>query len=190
MNKTIVESKLTTNNIAQAVTNGYFLSQSLLQRAEDAFKSLIIPAQYDVEKNWIVFWFEEPAKFVKVVVPCDRNNLNPPDTEDKAKALWLEKYSETMPDGSEEYPAEGLGASWLQYDGTRSLSTAEVEIIQSLSDQDLTVDMVWLLVEGLNLTLGTPIPEDDERWLPILWKDDECIGYLSIVRQCLGMTGV
>lgn len=185
----------TTDSIAEAVAKDKQLSNVLFKRATVARFSLKIPAQYDIENNFIQYWYDdnslaEPMKFVKVVVPWvwrqNRDSYNP-QTESLANRLWLEKYSKPMPEWVEPHDPESMGASWFPYDGTRELSNDEWEIVKALSPYDLTLDMLWLLIEGLHLTLGVPLPEDDEKWLPILFEGNECGGYLTIVKQCLGM---
>lgn len=75
----------------------------------------------------------------------------------KAQKQWKQKYKESIGIKNLEYiPAEVFGAGNIPYDGPTELSTAEQEAMRIISNNgtDLTMDMVYLMVERLGWRPG------------------------------------
>lgn len=106
----------------------------------------------------------------------------------KAKSLWLEKYHVDMPEHVEHQWAETSFADAIPYIGTVQLSKEEAEFLKKArSLGDFTLDMLWLIVEGLGWRPGNPVSEDDLGWLAVWAEHEECGGYYEIVRAVLAM---
>lgn len=110
-------------------------------------------------------------------------------TADKA---WQERFGCPLPDDVELSAIETQSASsalWLPETGMRKLSNAEVKVMQEVCDRGngFTLDMLWLLVEGLGWTLGRPVPQTDPGWLAVWAEEEHCGSYMAVVRHALGM---
>ncbi|WP_163055105.1 hypothetical protein [Acidithiobacillus ferrooxidans] len=106
-----------------------------------------------------------------------------------ANDAWTTKYGEPVPESALEDwldPETTPASCLLPYDGTISLTKEESSAIAAV-DGDLTMDMVWLVVEGLGWRPGKPVPLDDPGWRAIWAEEEECCMYIHIVRELLGM---
>ncbi len=106
-----------------------------------------------------------------------------------AREAWLAKYGEAIPECALEDwrdPETTLASCLLPYDGTVSLTEEESRAIAAV-DGDLTMDMVWLVIEGLGWRPGKPVPLDDPGWRAIWAEEEECCMYIHIVRELLSM---
>ena len=75
----------------------------------------------------------------------------------------------------------GLVTKRAEIDGQIISKLAEIkDLKQILHHIDRTIKV-------FSPEFDLPLPEDDEKWLPILFEGNECGGYLTIVKQCLGM---
>ena len=106
-----------------------------------------------------------------------------------ARDAWQTKYGEPIPECAleeERDPETTMASCLLPYDGTVSLTEEESRAIAAV-DGDLTMDMVWLVVEGLGWRPGKPVPLDDPGWLAIWAEEEESGMYIHIVRELMGM---
>jgi hypothetical protein len=158
--------------------------------------------QYDVRASSIFMYIEwkeadGPLRYVKTVHP----RLSPEDllnrdalhahykaVGEEARELWLRKYDQPMPEDVMMQWAEQTPADCLPYDGTVALSPQEWEVVQSVCrTSELTLAMLWLVVEGCGWRPGQPVPVDAPEWELIRAEGKEDGGYLEIVRSLLGM---
>lgn len=171
-----------------------------LARAMQYRQKVIKSPEFDIRQSHIKLIFSPSGRYIKTALPITeypdndhRNQLFTQALKEQASLRWREKYGTEMPnDGDmEECWAECLMASAIPYDGTASLSQNELEIVRNAEDfGDFTLDMLWLLVEGLGWRPGKPVSEDDPGWIAIWAEEQECCGYLSIIRDVLGMPEV
>lgn len=157
--------------------------------------ALQFPAEFDVQRSHITIFIDlDTKRYVKTVHPAA--SFSGRDWIDKynwaaykqAESLWLEKYGTIMPKDVEAPWAETLAAWAIEYPGTRALSAEELVAVRE-DHGDFTLDMLWLLVEGLGWSPGVPVAEDDPGWL-VIWGEEENgggSGYIDIVRSVLGM---
>ena len=106
-----------------------------------------------------------------------------------ARDAWQAKYGEPIPDSALENsrdPETTLASCLLPYDGTVPLTEEESSAIAA-EHGDLTMDMVWLVVEGLGWRPGKPAPLDDPGWRAIWAEEEECCMYIHIIRELLDM---
>jgi len=106
-----------------------------------------------------------------------------------ARDAWQTKYGEPIPECAleeERDPETTMASCLLPYDGTVSLTEEESHAIAAV-DGDLTMDMVWLVVEGLGWRPGKPVPLDDPGWRAIWAEEEECCMYIHIIRELMGM---
>lgn len=106
-----------------------------------------------------------------------------------ARDAWQAKYGEPIPECAleeESDPETTMASCLLPYDGTVSLTEEESRAIAAV-DGDLTMDMVWLVVEGLGWRPGKPVPLDDPGWRAIWAEEEECGMYIHIIRELMGM---
>lgn len=104
--------------------------------------------------------------------------------------LWLDKYGDSMPENVEGQWAEVTPPSAIHYEGNNSLTEREWDEICRVSRcSDLTYDMLWFVVEGLDWKPGAPVSKDDPQWDLVWIKDDDTIGYIDIVYDLLNMPG-
>lgn len=108
--------------------------------------------------------------------------------EAKARSMWREKYGLAMPEHVEFQWAETCFADAIPYTGAVQLTPEEATFLQTAKSLgDFTLDMLWLLVEGLGWRPGKPVSEDDPGWLAVWAEDEECGSYYEIVRAALAM---
>lgn len=109
-------------------------------------------------------------------------------SEQQAQARWQEKYASPMSDEVECVNAQTSFASIIPYTGTVQLTAEEAAIVDNAQAYgDFTLDMLWLLVEGLGWRPGNPVPEDHPGWIAVWAEECACVGYIDIVRDVLGM---
>lgn len=126
----------------------------------------------DIYKNW------DTGQFVVASI------------EEQAKVKWFEKYASPLPDEVECHDAETSSACIIPYTGTVQLTREEKAIVENAGAYgDFSLDMLWLLVEGLGWRPGKPVPEDDIGWIAVWAEECDCVGYIDIVREVLGMPG-
>lgn len=109
--------------------------------------------------------------------------------KEAARNAWQAKYGEPIPDSALENwrdPETTLASCLLPYDGTVPLTEEESSAIAA-DHGDLTMDMVWLVIEGLGWRPGKPAPLDDPGWRAIWAEEEECFMYIHIIRELLGM---
>ena len=148
-------------------------------------------SEFDCNKSSISFYYENwhsgEFRYVKSVgsLPDDPYDLT---NENQAKEMWLKKYNEPMPESIYCLPAEVLSANCRVYDGEMVLTEAEKEHIYLCAyESDFTMDMLYLLLDGLKWRPLVPVDESDDGWLTIMIRGDfDCL-YLAIVRSFLGM---
>lgn len=106
-----------------------------------------------------------------------------------ARDAWQAKYGKPIPDSALENsrdPETTLASCLLPYDGAVPLTEEESSAIAA-DHGDLTMDMVWLVIEGLGWRPGKPVPLDDPGWRAIWAEEEECCMYIHIIRELLGM---
>lgn len=158
--------------------------------------SLNFGAEFDSRRSEImVFKDWMSGKFVVTVLPKLTGD-DPDNTQCtyngafavKAKSLWHEKYAQEMPEHVDGQWAETCFADAIPYVGTVLLTQEETEVLKNAkSFGDFTLDMLWLIVEGLGWRPGKPVSEEDPGWLAIWAEDEECASYYEIVRSVLAM---
>ncbi|MBN3815859.1 hypothetical protein G3N57_04220 [Paraburkholderia sp. Se-20369] len=166
--------------------------------------NLPLPAELDIRKSVIEYWVSEDpiegfTQRVRTSFPignyynfapefdAERREKDSAARKD-AQRKWQERYHHTMPEDVEVQDAESSFAPYFPYDGPTHLSSGEAAALAALTDSgDFTLDMLWLIVEGLGWKPGVPVPEDDEGWIAVWAEDYECACYLEIVRFALGM---
>lgn len=156
---------------------------------------LPIPPELDTRRSYILIlanW--ETQQYVKTAQPAslhegiDALPACYQAAEEQAKALWRMKYGADMPvDDVEMAWAETTFAGAIPYDGPTPLREEEQAIVSTDNFGDFTLDMLWLMVEGLGWRPGKPVAEDDPGWLAVWAEEESCGGYLDIVRAVLGM---
>lgn len=174
--------------------------------------ALSLPSEFDISKSFIQIWISwDTRRFVKVALPQAQFGAPPEgsalhervaisdyyDTIDRvsseqASALWQSKYSEPIPLKDVENPwAETLLASVIPHEGRVTLTEDEQAVVDRADEfGDFTLDMLWLMVEGLGWRPGKPVAEDDPGWAVIWDEEVKCAGYVDIVRAVLGMPGI
>lgn len=160
-----------------------------------ARRALAIPPEFDIRRSYIqIFANWGTGEYVKTVHPADQyEGLDSlPQyyraAEEQAKSLWKLKYEVEMPDDVEGQWAETTFASAIPHDGPTNLSPEERAVVARADEfGDFTLDMLWLMVEGLGWRLGKAVPENDLGWLVIWAENEECGCYIDIIRDVLGM---
>lgn len=151
--------------------------------------ALPLPAEFDVRKSDIrIFANWNTRQYVKTVQPPGASYRA---ALDQARTLWQAKYGVEMPEEAEEGDcAETTGACAFPHDGPTILTAEEQALIAVDQFGDFTLDMLWLMVEGLGWRPGKPVPEDDAGWLAV-WAEEEHSGcYIDIIRHVLNMPAV
>lgn len=157
--------------------------------------ALAIPPEFDIRRSHIqIFADWGTGEYVKTVHPADQyegmDSL--PQyyraAEEQAKSLWKLKYGVEMPEDVEGQWAETTFASAIPHDGPTTLSPDEQAFVARAEEfGDFTLDMLWLIVEGLGWRPSKAVPEDDPGWLVIWAEEEDCGCYLDIIRDVLGM---
>ncbi|WP_146049746.1 hypothetical protein [Ralstonia pickettii] len=162
--------------------------------------ALPYPAEFDVRRSLIqIFADWDTGRYVKTVQPLGNELSGDPMHDELLRAyyrtarrhaqhLWQDKYGEHMPESVEGQWAETTPATALPYDGPTALSEEEWGVVKGWSHTDFTLTELWFLVEGLGWKPGTPVSEDDERWVAVWAEEQDCCNYLQGVRQMLGMS--
>jgi hypothetical protein len=109
-----------------------------------------------------------------------------------ANEMWQQRFGCTLPDNIEATEAEDHAATlvrWMPDSGMRKLSAEELDVTSQVCDNGygFSLDMLWLLVEGLGWTLGKPVPYTDPGWLAVWAEEEERVLYMDIVCAALGM---
>jgi len=105
-----------------------------------------------------------------------------------AEILWLAKYGEVMPEEVEGVWAESISASAFRHEGVVKLTDTEWQAVcNAANGSDLTLDILWLVVERLNWKPGVPVPLTDPKWENIWAEEMKCVGYIDIVHDLLNM---
>ncbi|MBA9859905.1 hypothetical protein [Ralstonia insidiosa] len=164
--------------------------------------NLSLPVELDCRKSVVEYWLEEGehgCRYVRTSYPIGNSSMQDPQqpaaerrendrrAREDAGRKWLEKYGVPMPAEVEVSSAETMFARNLPYDGPTQLTAAE-QLALERDVGDFTLDMVWLVVEGLGWRPGVPVPEDDDGWVAIWAEDYACACYLDIIRDVLGMS--
>lgn len=159
--------------------------------------ALDLPSERDIRKcNIRVFKDWGECEFVITTAPLtpspdpDHKSLYAyfKASEKMAKEMWQQKYGRPMPARVEGAWADTVFASAIPYEGPVQLSAGEIELIERSGRYgDITLDMLWLIVDGLGWRPGKPVPENDPGWLAIQAEEELCGGYLHLVRKFLGM---
>lgn len=110
----------------------------------------------------------------------------------KVDEAWRERYGCALPDEIGIDHIETIFAKairWMPETGLRKLSEDEAEITREVCNtgNDFTLDMLFLLVEGLGWTLGKPVPFNDPGWLAIWAEEEDCGGYMAVICNVLRM---
>lgn len=165
------------------------LSPAMLSRL-----ALKMPAEFDTRQRTILIYIERATgRFVKVVLPQMRvvNAVTLQRIHRRAAAqahyLWLEKYGTPFPEtGVDGDWTEFVLADEIPHEGPTRLTEAEWAHVQRASRQAaLTVDILWLLVEGLGWRPGQPVSDDDRGWLSVWAEEEESPGVMESVRELL-----
>lgn len=161
--------------------------------------ALPFPAQYDVRRSLIrIFADWETGRYVKTIHPLGNELGGGPGSDESLQAyfrtsfqcaqnLWRARFGEDMPESVEGQWAETTPAASLPYDGPTQLSDVEWRFVEGYHG-DFTLAELWLLVEGLGWRPGTPMSEDDEKWVAVWAEERDCCNYLQGVRMVLGMS--
>jgi hypothetical protein len=161
--------------------------------------SLPFAEQFDTRRSEIaVFKDWSSDSFVITAHPklmriADKDNKNLfayfAKAEADAKNKWFEKYGISMPENVEFSWASSCFAGVIPYVGAVKLLSNEIAFVRnSRHIGDFTLDMLWLIVEGIGWRPGVPVSEDDTGWLAVWAEEEECGGYYEIVRAALGMS--
>ena len=129
------------------------------------------------DADWKAYWQYRNGEAIEVFL------------KESARNAWQAKYGELIPDSALENwrdPETTLASCLLPYDGTVPLTKEESSAIAA-DHGDLTMDMVWLVIEGLGWRPGKPAPLDDPGWRAIWAEEEECCMYIHIIRELLGM---
>lgn len=129
------------------------------------------------EDNWKAYWQFRNGESTSTFL------------EAAARDVWQAKYGEPIPKCALtdwRNPETTFASSLLPYDGTVSLTEDESNAIAA-DHGDLTMDMVWLVIEGLGWRPGKPVPLDDPGWRAIWAEEEACCMYIHIIRDLLGM---
>lgn len=161
--------------------------------------SVRLPPEFDTERSAIqIFADWDTGRYIKTVHPAlPHDARNNHDTlmdyyalaEETANRLWLEKYGEPMPPEVDGQWAQTLAASAIPYDGNVKLTDAEWQRVCGLTANcDITLDMLWFVVEGLGWRPGRPVPKTDPLWEEV-WRKDvtDSSGYIDLVYLLLDM---
>lgn len=138
-------------------------------------------------RKYAIWFAYSGAQQLLVGLPVDED-WNQSALED----AWRVSFGSELPADVELIPIETLSAavaSTLPESGMRKLSDAEIAVIHAVCDDgdDFTVDMLWLLVEGLGWTIGQPVPYSDPGWLAVWAEEERCGSYMAIVCKALCM---
>jgi len=110
---------------------------------------------------------------------------------EQAEILWQSKYSEDLPATADlgYFWPHSTHASDIDYDGATALTDVEQEFVHSRlkGGGGYTIEVLWLLVEGLGWRPGRPVSEDDPGWISIWACEERSAGFYNIVRDMLGM---
>lgn len=165
------------------------LSPAMLSRL-----ALKMPAEFDARQRTIWIYIERTTgRFVKVVLPQMRV-VNAGTLQrihrragGQARYLWLEKYGTPFPEtGVDGDWTEFVLADEIPHEGPTRLTEAEWAHVQRASRQAaLTVDILWLLVEGLGWRPGKPVSDDDRGWLSVWAEEEASPGVMESVRELL-----
>lgn len=162
--------------------------------------SLPLPPNLDTRKSNIqVYTDPDDGNFVITVAPL----VAQPDPDNKAlfayyrhsdemaRSLWLQKYGKPMPEHVDGSWVEVMFAWSIPYVGGQKLTDSELQFIQDLRGiGDFTLDMLWLMVDGLGWRPGKPVSEDDPGWIAIWAEEEKCACYHHLMRQALDMPEV
>lgn len=160
--------------------------------------ALPIPEAFDIRRSHIMLYIdEETGEYVKTVHPASQSfgtdslwHAYYRAADEQAKSLWRAKYGADMPEKLENDGAwaESTSANAFPHDGPTKLTPQEQSIVDRAEEfGDFTMDMLWLMVEGLGWRPGKPVPEDDLGWLVIWAEEETCGGSIDIIRAVLGM---
>lgn len=165
------------------------LSPAMLARL-----ALKMPAEFDVRQSTIWIYLERgTGRYVKVVLPRLRvvnaetmGRLNE-QASGQARDLWCEKYGTPFPEtGVDGDWSEFVLADEIPHEGPTRLTEAEWAHVQRAARQAaLTVDILWLLVEGLGWRPGQPVADNDRGWLSVWAEEEESPGVMESVRELL-----
>lgn len=165
------------------------LSPAMLSRL-----ALKMPAEFDVRQRTIWIYLERPTgRFVKVVLPqmrvvnAETLQRTHRRAAGQARYLWLEKYGTPFPETRVDGDwTEFVLADEIAHEGPTRLTEAEWAHVQRASRQAaLTVDILWLLVEGLGWRPGQPVADTDRGWLSVWAEEEESPGVMESVRELL-----
>jgi hypothetical protein len=162
----------------------------------EKINSLSLDLEFNIFKSDIWFHLDrETKKFVKVIRnKSDWNNHD--NTEEfyisllhEASVKWKVKYGEELPEeAATSYEVEQVSASSLPYDGKATLTEHEQKLLRdSCNIGDFTIDMAWLMIDGLGWRPGSPVEETDPGWLFIWHEEQRCGAYMDITRAVLNM---
>lgn len=112
---------------------------------------------------------------------------------EQAASCWLVKYGEKIPSDNdlERGVPEAMLASDQKYPGPSILTPSESKVLEdSHAFGEVTLDIVFLIVEVLGWRPGKPVPDDDPGWIT-LWAEEEVVlGTIAVARHVLGMPHV
>lgn len=169
---------------------------TIMSPAMKARLALPIPSEFDIRRSHIqIFDTWSAGEYVKTVHPAAQYQGvdSSPDyyraAEKQAKSLWKSKYGAEMPEDAKGGRAEVTCVNLVPYDGLTptDLTDKEWSILTDYDVGDFTLDMLWLMVEGLGWRPGVPVSEDDPGWLVVWAEEEQRGGYLHIIRAVLGM---
>lgn len=170
-------------------------SENINDPAMLARLELPIPQDFDIRRSHILIFANwETQEYVKTVLSAelyaglDSLSACYQAAEEQAKSLWRVKYGVEMPVEDVDMAwAETTYAGAIPYDGPTPLTVEEQSVVSDNNFGDFTLDMLWLMVEGLGWKPGKPVSEDDPGWLAIWAEEENCVCYIDIIREVLGM---
>lgn len=147
----------------------------------------------DTRKSDIFVYSDlQSGRCVKTVHPYDENKNYEAfykASEEVAERLWMERFGVIIPwDTVDGGWAANMKADYLLGLGSTLLADQEIAVLKMVGAvSDLTLDMRWLVIEGLGWRPGVPVPENDLGWIALWAEEQTCGGYIAIVRDLLGM---
>ena len=167
--------------------------QSLAMRAR---RALAMPPGFDVRQRALfVFQHSGTGRFVRVglrpllAATREAERMLAKRAFERAAHTWQTKYGEPFPETAFIIDrAECVLAHEIDHEGASTLSANESAWVRQMAGPTvMTLDIFWLLLEGLGWRPGHPVREDDPGWLAV-WAEEECTpGVIGSVRAFQAM---
>lgn len=160
-----------------------------LASRSDAVPAGTLPVHFDIGRSEIlmhVHWGTD--RFVRTVQvpiyqgPHTEMSVVYGQADEIAGRLWHERYHCDMPDDVEAVWAETTGASAVKHEGGRALSESEAGVLaRAYEGGDITLELFWLVVEGLGWQLGVRPAADDPGWAIIDGLEANGVGCRELI---------